>query len=147
VRTIANAIFADTVQGLTDEVEPRGYTVILAQPRYDDAQEARKLMALLSRRPEALVMVGSPAKPASEHLLRRAGIPVVETWDLPARPIDAVAGFDNRAAGIIVARHFAAAGRRGGSPSLAAMIRAPPVAGKDSGRLRSKPDCPHRAVW
>jgi LacI family transcriptional regulator, gluconate utilization system Gnt-I transcriptional repressor len=112
VPTIANAIFADTVQGLTDEVEPRGYTVILAQSRYDDAQEARMLMALLSRRAEALVMVGSPATPASVHLLRRAGIPVVETWDLPARPIDAVAGFDNRAAGIIVARHFAATGRR-----------------------------------
>ncbi len=112
VPTIANAIFADTVQGLSDEVEPRGYTVILAQSRYDDAQEARMLMALLSRRPEALVMVGSPATPASVSLLRRAGIPVVETWDLPAQPIDAVAGFDNRAAGVTVARHFAAAGRR-----------------------------------
>jgi LacI family gluconate utilization system Gnt-I transcriptional repressor len=112
VPTIANAIFADTVQGLSDEVEPRGYTVILAQSRYDDAQEARMLMALLSRRPEALVMVGSPATLASEDLLRRAGIPVVETWDLPAQPIDAVAGFDNRAAGVTVARHFVAAGRR-----------------------------------
>ena len=30
VPTIANAIFADTVQGLSDEVEPRGYTVIQA---------------------------------------------------------------------------------------------------------------------
>ena len=113
VPTIANAIFADTVQGLSDEVEPHGYTVILAQSRYDDAQEARMLMALLSRRPEALVMVGSPATRASADLLRRAGIPVVETWDLPAQPIDAVAGFDNRAAGVAVARHFAAAGRRG----------------------------------
>ena len=112
VPTIANAIFADTVQGLSDEVEPRGYTVILAQSRYDDAQEGRMLMALLSRRPEALVMVGSPATRASADLLRRAGIPVVETWDLPAQPIDAVAGFDNRAAGVTVARHFAAAGRR-----------------------------------
>jgi LacI family transcriptional regulator, gluconate utilization system Gnt-I transcriptional repressor len=112
VPTIANAIFADTVQGLSDEVEPRGYTVILAQSRYDDAQEGRMLTALLSRRPEALVMVGSPATRASADLLRRAGIPVVETWDLPTRPIDAVAGFDNRAAGVTVARHFAAAGRR-----------------------------------
>jgi len=112
VPTIANAIFADTVQGLSDEVEPRGYTVILAQSRYDDAQEARMLMALLSRRPEALVMVGSPATPASADLVRRAGIPFVETWDLPTKPIDAVVGFDNRAAGVAVARHFAAAGRR-----------------------------------
>jgi len=45
-------------------------------------------------------------------MLRRAHIPVVETWDLPAEPIDAVAGFDNRAAGQAVALHFAAAGRR-----------------------------------
>ena len=73
VPTIANAIFADTVQGLSDEVEPRGYTVILAQSRYDDGQEARMLMALLSRRPEALVMVGSPATLASEDLLAARG--------------------------------------------------------------------------
>jgi LacI family gluconate utilization system Gnt-I transcriptional repressor len=86
--------------------------VILAQSRYDDAQDGRMLMALLSRRPEALVMVGSQATRASADLLRRAGIPVVETWDLPAQPIDAIAGFGNRAAGVTVARHFAAAGRR-----------------------------------
>jgi LacI family transcriptional regulator, gluconate utilization system Gnt-I transcriptional repressor len=134
VPTIANAIFADTVQGLSDEVEPRGYTVILAQSRYDDVQEARMLMALLSRRPEALVMVGSPATPASVELPRRAGIPVVETRDLPAQPIDAIAGFDNRAAGITVARHFAAAGRR----RLAFAARHPPLEGIPGGLGRSR---------
>ena len=35
VPTIANSIFADTVQGLSDELEPLGYAVILAQSRYD----------------------------------------------------------------------------------------------------------------
>src|SRR5258708_38696878 len=33
VPTIANSIFADTVQGLSDELEPLGYAVILAQAR------------------------------------------------------------------------------------------------------------------
>src|ERR1700716_3934500 len=37
VPTIANSIFADTVQGLSDELEPLGYAVILAQSRYADA--------------------------------------------------------------------------------------------------------------
>jgi LacI family gluconate utilization system Gnt-I transcriptional repressor len=37
---------------------------------------------------------------------------VVETWDLPAAPIDAVAGFDNYAAGAAVARHLIAQGRQ-----------------------------------
>src|SRR5690349_18786855 len=60
VPTIANSIFADTVQGLSDELEPLGYAVILAQSRYDADREDRMLSALLSRRPEAIIMVGSP---------------------------------------------------------------------------------------
>jgi LacI family transcriptional regulator, gluconate utilization system Gnt-I transcriptional repressor len=112
VPTIANSIFADTVQGLSDELEPLGYAVILAQSRYDAAREDHMLAALLSRRPEAIIMVGSPATDDGARLLRRAGIPIVETWDLPAAPIDAVAGFDNYAAGVAVARHLVAQGRK-----------------------------------
>jgi len=112
VPTIANSIFADTVQGLSDELEPLGYAVILAQSRYDAAREDRVLSALLSRRPEAIIMVGSPATEDGARLLRRAGIPVVETWELPSEPIDAVAGFDNYAAGVAVAQHLIAGGRK-----------------------------------
>ena len=112
VPTIANSIFADTVQGLSDHLEPLGYAVILAQSRYDAAREDHVLAALLSRRPEAIIMVGSPATADGARLLRRAGIPVAETWELPADPIDAVAGFDNYEAGVAVARHFVAQGRK-----------------------------------
>src|SRR6476469_4221529 len=111
VPTIANSIFADTVQGLSDELEPLGYALILAQSRYDDAREDRMLSALLSRRPEAIIMVGSPATEDGARLLRRAGLPVAETWDLPAAPIDAVAGFNNYEAGVAVARHLVEQGR------------------------------------
>jgi LacI family gluconate utilization system Gnt-I transcriptional repressor len=75
-------------------------------------RENHVLAALLSRRPEAIIMVGSPATEEGDRLLRRARIPIVETWDLPAAPIDAVAGFDNYAAGAAVARHMVAQGRR-----------------------------------
>jgi LacI family transcriptional regulator, gluconate utilization system Gnt-I transcriptional repressor len=112
VPTIANSIFADTVQGLSDELEPLGYAVILAQSRYDADREDRMLSALLSRRPEAIIMVGSPATEDGARLLRRAGIPIVETWELPPAPLDAVAGFDNLAAGVAVAKHLVAQGRK-----------------------------------
>src|SRR3954452_8359921 len=102
VPTIANSIFAETVQGLSDVLEPQGYAVILAQSRYDPAREDHVLSALLARRPEALVMVGSPATADGFAMLRRARIPVVEMWDLPSSPIDAVAGFDNKLAGASV---------------------------------------------
>ena len=112
VPTIANSIFADTVQGLSDHLEPLGYAVILAQSRYDAAREDHVLAALLSRRPEAIIMVGSPATEDGARLLRRSGIPVAETWELPPQPIDAVAGFDNYQAGVAVARHFVTQGRK-----------------------------------
>ena len=112
VPTIANAIFADTVQGMSDVVEGLGYAVMLAQSSYDPLQEERMLLALLARRLEALMMVGSPATEQGAAMLRRARIPVVETWELPKRPIDAAVGFSNRAAGVEVARHFARSGRR-----------------------------------
>jgi LacI family gluconate utilization system Gnt-I transcriptional repressor len=112
VPTIANSIFADTVQGLSDHLEPLGYAVILAQSRYDAAREDHMLSALLSRRPEAIIMVGSPATDDGARLLRRAGIPIVETWELPPEPIDAVAGFNNYEAGVWVARHLVAQGRQ-----------------------------------
>lgn len=112
VPTIANSIFADTVQGLSDVLEPLGFSVILAQSSYDSAREDRMLAALLSRRPEAIVMVGAPATETGVDLLKRARIPVVETWELPAAPIDAAVGFDNHAAGAAVGRHFAAVGRQ-----------------------------------
>jgi LacI family transcriptional regulator, gluconate utilization system Gnt-I transcriptional repressor len=137
VPTIANSIFADTVQGLSDELEPSGYAVILAQSRYDAAREDHMLAALLSRRPEAIIMVGSPATEDGARLLRRAGIPIVETWDLPASPIDAVAGFSNDEAGRAVARHFVAQGRQT-SPSSAATIRGRRGAGMDSRRPRCR---------
>jgi LacI family gluconate utilization system Gnt-I transcriptional repressor len=57
-------------------------------------------------------MVGSPATDDGARLLRRAGIPIVETWELPPEPIDAVAGFDNYVAGVAVAQHFVAQGRK-----------------------------------
>src|ERR1700736_2173876 len=112
VPTIANSIFADTVQGLSDELEPLGYAVILAQSRYDAAREDRMLSALLSRRTEAIIIVGAPAPEAGARVLRRAGIPVVETWEMPPAPIDAVAGFDNYAAGVAVAQHLLSHGRK-----------------------------------
>src|SRR3954454_13097157 len=111
VPTIANSIFADTVQGLSDHLEPLGYAVILAQSRYDAAREDHVLAALLSRRPEAIILVGSPATDDGARLLRRAGIPIVETWELPPAPIDAVAGFDNYKAGVAVARYLVSRGR------------------------------------
>lgn len=45
-------------------------------------------------------------------LLQRAGIPVVEMWDLPSDPIDTVVGFSNSAAARAMVRHLHERGYR-----------------------------------
>lgn len=115
VPTLGSSMFAETIDGLTAPLEAEGYAILVAQSGYDAARERRALAALLGRRPEALVMVGSPADAASAKVLERAvadGVRVVETWEKPRRAVDALVAFDNLAAGRQVARHFAAAGRR-----------------------------------
>jgi LacI family gluconate utilization system Gnt-I transcriptional repressor len=115
VPTIASSIFAGTINGLSDALEAEGYAIIMAQSGYDFSREERALAALLGRRPEALVMVGSPATAAASAMLRRAaaeGTVVVETWDLPRDPVGAAVGFDNHEAGLAVAAHFASTDRR-----------------------------------
>lgn len=112
VPTIANSIFVGTVEGASETLEPCGYAVLLAQSGYDGSREEKALATLLAWRPEALVMVGSPATETGVTMLRRAGVRVVETWVLPKAPIDAAVGFDNMAVGIAVAERFIAAGRQ-----------------------------------
>jgi LacI family gluconate utilization system Gnt-I transcriptional repressor len=114
VPTLGSSMFAETIDGLTEALEARGYAILVAQSGYDAARERVALSALLGRRPEALVMVGSPADAASTLLLERAvseGVRVVETWEKPKRAVDALVAFDNAGAGRMVAQHFAAAGR------------------------------------
>jgi LacI family gluconate utilization system Gnt-I transcriptional repressor len=115
VPTIASSIFAGTINGLSDTLEAEGYAILMAQSGYNAERERRALAALLGRRPEALVMVGSPATDEAAAMLRRAtaeGTIVVETWELPRTPVCAAVGFDNEAVGRAVARHFADDGRR-----------------------------------
>jgi LacI family gluconate utilization system Gnt-I transcriptional repressor len=150
VPTIASSIFAGTINGLSDTLEAEGYAILMAQSGYSAERERRALAALLGRRPEALVMVGSPATDEAAAMLRRAsaeGTVVVETWELPPAPVCAAVGFDNEAVGRAVARHFAAAGRHRlaflGGPDARADAR---FRGFLAGARQARLDAPQRIV-
>ncbi|MBV8166276.1 MAG: LacI family DNA-binding transcriptional regulator [Alphaproteobacteria bacterium] len=112
VPTIANSIFADTVQGLSDQLERQGYQLLLGQTGYSETTEDELIRAFLGRRPDALVLTGIGRSAAARALLRNAEIPIVETWDLTAAPLDMLVGFSNRDAGRAMAEFFLARGYR-----------------------------------
>ena len=97
IPSINNANFADTVGALSDRLAQAGMQVLLGHSGYDVAQEEVLVEQLLRRRPEAIVVTGGRHTERTRKMLLNAGIPVVETWDLPDDPIEHVVGFSNAA--------------------------------------------------
>ena len=106
VPTIANSIFADTVQALMDRLTQAGYQTLLGLTGYDAEQEEKLLEAVLGRRPDGIVLTGTLHTESSRVRLAQAGIPVVEAWDLSEDPIDMLVGFSHEQVGIDTARHL-----------------------------------------
>lgn len=99
VSTLEQSIFASTIDGLTAVLGAAGYAVLLGSSGYSSEVEEQLVRATLGRRPDGLMLTGDLHTAGARRLLRASGVPVVETWELPAEPIDLAVGFSNRAAG------------------------------------------------
>lgn len=112
VPTITNSIFADTVQGMTDVLGARSYQLLLATSGYSLKVETELVSAFLAQRPSGLVLTGLTHAPPTLDLLKRAEIPVVETWSVARKPIDMLVGFSNEKAAFEMMRSLAGMGYR-----------------------------------
>lgn len=148
IPSINNANFAETVRQLSDGLSRRGLQILLGYTNYDILEEERLVEQLLRRKPQAIVVTGGHHTPRARKLLSNAGIPVVETWDLPEQPIGHVVGFSNALAIGEMVQHFAAAGYRRiafiggdaendtrGAERRAGFVAAMQAAGLDASRL------------
>ncbi len=110
VPTMAHPMFADLVQNFTDVLRAGGYEVMLSLSGYDGVSEADLVRAVLTRRPDALLLTGAAHDAPTRQMLADAAIPVVEVFDVARRPIDMLVGVDHAAAGAAVAAYFRAKG-------------------------------------
>jgi LacI family transcriptional regulator, gluconate utilization system Gnt-I transcriptional repressor len=110
--TLNNSNFSETVAGLSEALDGSGLQLLLGTSQYRAATEEHLLRAMLSRRPEGVVLTTGSHTPRSRAMLHAAGVPVIETWELPRNPVGHVVGFSNAAASALVARHLHAQGRR-----------------------------------
>ena len=112
VPTIDNSIFAETVHGLTESLAQSGYQLLLGQSNYDAVIEDQLVATFLGRKVDGLVLTGGEHSAITTKRLKLAKLPVVETWDLPKKPIDMVAGFSNYAAGEAVGKYLLTQGHK-----------------------------------
>jgi LacI family gluconate utilization system Gnt-I transcriptional repressor len=112
VPTVSGPMFLDTIQGLTETLEQKGYQLILGQAGYDGAREDELLNAIIGRRPAGIALIGIAHTQDSRRRLMASGIPIVETWDLTPTPIDMVVGFPHEEIGAAVCEFILGKGRR-----------------------------------
>lgn len=112
VPTISNLMFSETIEALSNMLADGGYQLLLGQSGYRPSDEAALVDAFIGRRVDGLVLTGEGQSPALREKLRRAGLPVVQTWELGSDAIDMQVGFSNKAAGRAAAEHLLSRGHR-----------------------------------
>ncbi|WP_161988069.1 LacI family DNA-binding transcriptional regulator [Variovorax guangxiensis] len=109
---IANSVFAETVHGINDVLGKAGFSLIIAHSGYSAEREEELIRGLLGYRPDAAILTGFTHTQGTRTMLRRAGMPVVETWNIGPEPIDLAVGFSNFKAGLEVTRYLISKGHR-----------------------------------
>jgi len=112
VPQINNNMFVDTIQALSDELAARGYHMLLCVAGYTPETEAELVAALLSRRPDGIVLTGIHHATELKKVLLNAAIPVVEIWDLTPTPLDMLVGFSHEKVGQAMAEYLLRKGYR-----------------------------------
>jgi LacI family transcriptional regulator, gluconate utilization system Gnt-I transcriptional repressor len=118
IPSIANSIFAETVQGLADALQGSGCELLLAATDYSVEREEEQLRAVLGWFPSAIVVTGRRHTAGALALMRAAqlrGTPVIEVWDHHAQHgADSFTqiGFDHAAVGQAMAAHLLERGHR-----------------------------------
>ncbi len=112
VPSVGHSLFSDMLDALITSLAAERYETTLGVSSYDPEHEETWLAAMLSRRPDGVVLTGTEHTARTRRLLLNADIPVVELWDYTPHPLDVAIGFSQEDAGRAAFRHLAACGYR-----------------------------------
>lgn len=110
--SLSNQIFASFVQGIEAVTKAHGYETLIAHFGYDPQEEEHKIASLLAYQVDGLILTESQHTQWTLQMIRYAGIPVVETMELPEKPIDMAVGMDHVAASYHAVKQMLASGKR-----------------------------------
>lgn len=106
------ALYARTTSAMQAVLDPKGYSMVLAEHHYDLQAELRITGQLIGHGVDAFIFVGVHHDPALFTLLENYGRPYVLTWGVDPMRRHPSIGFDNRAATFEMTRHLIALGHR-----------------------------------
>jgi len=112
VPTLTASIYAATVAGVTETLRAHGFEALIGDSGYALAVEEKLIAAFLGRRADGIVLSNVAHTGNARRMLERARVPVVETGNMTADPIDMVVGFSNADAARDMLAHLVARGHR-----------------------------------
>ena len=112
VPSLSNQVFADLVQGVEDVAGEQGYDTLIAHTGYSESVEEEKVALMLSYQVDGLILTETQHSSRTLQMLSQAGIPVVETMEIPATPIDMAVGLDHQAAAFAMVSAIIASGKQ-----------------------------------
>ena len=108
VPSIRNSLYAETAKGTSDVLRSAGLHLLLADSGYSLQEEEALIGAMLSQRVCGLILHNTDHTPRALQMIERAGVPVIETGDIPRRPLDMVVSYSNAEASKAMTLHLAA---------------------------------------
>ena len=112
IPTMENAIFARGLQAFQEELDRRGYTLLVSSTAYKTDAEEKQIRNLVARGADGLLVIGHDRDPAIYDYLKQQRVPVLVTWSYDKAEATPSIGFDNRAAMRVFAEKVLALGHR-----------------------------------
>lgn len=109
---LGNEVFAQVLEGIDQKLGSHGYQTVLGLTQHTLAQEETWIETVLSWQPAGLILTGRSHSSRALDLLRNAGIPIVEIWDLNSSPLDICVGLAHFDSGYEMGRHLIGLGYR-----------------------------------
>ncbi|CAN5391183.1 LacI family DNA-binding transcriptional regulator [soil metagenome] len=109
---IQNSLYVETTKGISDVLRASGLHLMVADSGYSLAEEEALVGAMLAQRVCGLILHNTDHSPRTLAMIAGAGVPVIETGDIPRRPLDMVVSYSNADAAKAMTLHLGARGYR-----------------------------------
>jgi LacI family gluconate utilization system Gnt-I transcriptional repressor len=112
IPSIRNSLYASMVQAISDVLHANGLHLMIANSGHRLEDEEALVEALLSQRVCGLILHNSSHSKRVHELLERSDVPVIETGNLPDKPLDMAVSYSNFEAAKAMVLHIGRLGHR-----------------------------------
>lgn len=109
---LGNEVFSQVLEGIERKLHSFGYQAVLSVSQYDMSSIESWIETVLSWRPAGLIVTGRNHSEKTRSMIKSAGVPIVEIWDLNTSPIDMCVGISQFDSGYAMGRFMVEAGRK-----------------------------------